>query len=152
MQIRRAAVADLPALNGLVQAAKAYEGRYRSILDGYAITAVQVARDLMFLAETPGGQLLGFYSLVTGPEPELDLLFVADAAQGTGLGRALFEHLKATAQAADITRVKIVSHPPSEGFYRKMGAMPVGIKAPTAKATWTRPILELPVPGKYSRA
>jgi len=144
MLIRRAVLTDLPALNELVQAASAYQGDYRSILDGYRVTESQVTRDQMFLAEEVGA-LLGFYSLVTGPEPELDLMFVADAAQGVGLGRTLFDHLKATADGLRIDRIKIVSHPPSEGFYRKMGAVRVGVKAPTAKVTWARPILELSV-------
>lgn len=151
MLIRRAEPADLPALNLLVQAASAYQGDYRSILDGYRVTEYQVTGGQMFLAEGADG-LLGFYSLVLGPEPELDLMFVADAAQGTGLGRLLFDHLKATADALGIDRIKIVSHPPSEGFYRKMGAVRVGVKAPTAKATWARPILELSVAATRSRS
>lgn len=151
MLIRRAQIADLPALNDLVQAASAYRGDYRSILDGYCVTDRQVMRDQMFLAEA-AGELLGFYSLVTGPEPELDLMFVADAAQGTGLGRALFDHLKATADGLGIERIKIVSHPPSEGFYLKMGAIRIGVKAPTAKATWVRPILELSVAATRNRS
>jgi N-acetylglutamate synthase-like GNAT family acetyltransferase len=149
--IRRAEIADLPALNRLVQAAGAYQGDYRSILDGYRVTENQVTRDQMFLAEE-AGVLRGFYSLVLSPEPELDLMFVADAAQGTGLGRLLFDHLKATAAALGIERIKIVSHPPSEGFYRKMGAVRVGVKAPTAKATWPRPILELSVAATRRRS
>lgn len=151
MLIRRATVADLPALNDLVQAASAYHGAYRSILDGYRVTEHQVTRDQMFLAEGPGG-LLGFYSLLTGPEPELDLMFVGDAGQGAGLGRALFDHLKAMADDLGIDRIKIVSHPPSEGFYLKMGAVRVGVKAPTAKATWSRPILELSVAATRRRS
>ncbi len=141
--VRRATAADLEALNSLTQASRAYDGPYRAMLDGYRISADQVARDTIYLAERDG-EILGYYSLITR-EPELDLMFVSDTAQGLGVGRLLFAHLRETARRLAITRITIVSHPPSEGFYLRMGAERVGTRPPRPRINWEQPILELAV-------
>ena len=143
-QLRRAAKADLPRLNALMKSVRAYQGVYGTILENYALGDVQLQRDRIFLAED-GGNILGFYSLIVVGEPELDLMFVADAAQGTGLGKILFDHMRETARAHRIASVLIVSHPPSAGFYERMGAVRDGMKQPSGGATWDRPILRLAV-------
>lgn len=140
--IRRAELGDLPALNALMHASSAYAGEYARILEGYDVTEAQIASDVVVLAERLG-VVAGFYSLVTAPQPELDLMFVADAAQGSGLGRALFAHMRAEALARGIGEVKIISHPPALPFYERMGAIRVGESPPHGKATWARPILKL---------
>lgn len=142
LHIRRATVADLPAINALVQASSAYQGEYRAMIAPYVVTATQAQRDEMHLGLDPLG-LAGFYSLTLGDEPELDLMFVADRVQGTGFGRILFTHLRATARRLGLPRIKIVSHPPSVGFYRRMGAIETGVKPPAGRVTWPRPILML---------
>lgn len=144
LQMRRALPDDAQALTDLMQASRAYEGSYRSILDGYAITKDQIARDAIYLAEQ-NDQVVGFYSLTLTGDPELDLLFVADRMQGSGLGKMLIEHMKEQARQRGIGNVKIVSHPPSVGFYQKMGATIVGAAPPTKKVTWERPILSLAI-------
>lgn len=143
--IRRAAPSDVDALNRLMHDSSAYSGSYATILQGYAITVAQVGSDRIYLAETGDSALLGFYSLTLVPEPELDLIFVADGTQGSGLGRDLFDHMRSVATDLGVDAVKIVSHPPSVGFYERMGAVRVGTKAPTPTAAWERPILSLPV-------
>jgi GNAT superfamily N-acetyltransferase len=142
--IRRASACDAEALNDLMHASSAYRGEYARILENYAVTAAQVERDLMFAAEAEGG-LLGFYSLTLTGEPELDLMFVADSMRGSGLGRLLFEHMRAEAANRGIERIRIVSHPPAIGFYEAMGAVRVGVSPPLGKASWSRPILFLSV-------
>jgi predicted N-acetyltransferase YhbS len=121
----------------------AYQGDYARILEGYQVTAGQIQRDEVFVAEE-GGQVLGFYSLANiEVEPELDLLFVADLAQARGVGSALFGHMRSKACELGISTVRIVSHPPAERFYMRMGAQRVGCKAPTGKVSWLRPVLVL---------
>jgi GNAT superfamily N-acetyltransferase len=105
-----------------MRSVRAYQGAYGAILDGYALGDAQLARDKIFLAES-NGEILGFYSLIVDGEPELDLMFVSDAAQGTGLGKVLFDHMRETARQAGVAFVTIVSHPPSVGFYERMGAI-----------------------------
>jgi len=144
--IRRATATDAPLLTQLMQAARAYQGPYAAILQGYAISAEQIARDQIHLAEGSDGQLLGFYSLAgLDRDPELDLMFVADAGQGTGLGARLFAHMRATARACGAREVKIVSHPPAEGFYLRMGARRIGTMPPGGRVSWPRPLLSLAI-------
>ncbi|NUS37935.1 MAG: GNAT family N-acetyltransferase [Lysobacter sp.] len=146
VHIRRAVGADADALTALTQRSRAYEGRYRAILEGYAITAAQVARDACHAAFDEDGGLLGYYSLVhdrVAGDAELDLLFVDDAAQGRGVGALLFAHMRKTARALGAHRVRIVSHPPAEPFYLRMGAVRVGEQPPRGRVAWARPLLEL---------
>jgi len=127
-----------------MKSVRVYQGAYGVILEGYALGEAQLHRDQIFLAEADG-EILGFYSLIVEGEPELDLMFVADAAQGTGLGKILFDHMRETARSQGISSVLIVSHPPSVGFYERMGAVHEGTKPPSGRVTWERPILRLAV-------
>ncbi len=131
-------------MNRLMHASRAYAGVYRRILDGYALTPEQIARDHVVVADRDG-HVLGFYSLITGSKPELDLMFVADDAQGTGMGACLLRHMGKEAERLGIVSVRIVSHPPSAGFYERMGAIRIGTKPPSGRVTWERPILDLPI-------
>jgi N-acetylglutamate synthase-like GNAT family acetyltransferase len=142
--IRRASVSDAAALTQLMHTSSAYKGDYARILEGYGVTPEQIADDAVYLAER-AGRLVGFYSLIPGASPELDLMFVTDTMQGTGVGRRLFEHMQAKAAELGITNVKIVSHPPAVDFYQRMGAVRVGAKSPSSRITWERPILDLPI-------
>lgn len=127
-------------LTALMRDCSAYRGEYASILDGYEVTAAYLDSHPAFLAEA-AGVVLGFYSLLLRP-PELDLLFVADAAQGTGVGAALVAHMLDQARARGIAAVRVVSHPPAEGFYRRMGARRIGVvPARPPRITWERPEL-----------
>ncbi|TFW32483.1 GNAT family N-acetyltransferase [Massilia horti] len=149
VDIRRALAEDAPALTALMHASAAYRGAYAAILDGYAVTPAQIGRDLLYVA-LKDGQPLGFYSLVHATcEPELDLMFVSDTAQGCGVGALLFQHMQESARSLGIGRVKIVSHPPAEAFYLRMGAQRIGSILPAGRVTWARPLLSLPVePGQ----
>lgn len=145
--IRRAVAADAPILTQLMHASSAYRGPYAAILQGYAISPEQIARDHIHLAADAQGRVLGFYSLTTPAgaerEAELDLMFVADAGQGSGLGARLFDHMRATARACGLGAVTIVSHPPAEGFYVRMGARRIGTVLPGGRVGWPRPLLSL---------
>ncbi|MFY8105765.1 MAG: GNAT family N-acetyltransferase [Elstera sp.] len=142
--LRPACASDADALTGLMKESSAYSGVYAALLDGYRITAQQITRDHFRVAEAEG-RLLGFYSLALGNEPELDLLFVADAAQGLGIGRVLMLDLIEAARLKGFLAIKIVSHPPSLGFYLRQGAVQVGIKPASGRASWERPVLMLPI-------
>ncbi|EKX68336.1 GNAT family N-acetyltransferase [Streptomyces ipomoeae] len=140
--ITRATARDAARLTALVRASNGYQGRYAPIIAGYEVTADYVARHPTFVALDEGGGLLGFYSLFLEPPAELDMLFVANEAQGTGLGRLLVEHMLAEARKAGLTEVRVVSNPPAERFYRRVGAELVGRVPPKPpKVTWERPEL-----------
>ncbi|MEU1814005.1 GNAT family N-acetyltransferase [Streptomyces roseifaciens] len=141
--IRRATAADAGRLTELVRGSGAYRGGYEAMVEDYAVTVDYIAAHDVFAAEADDGTLLGFYALILGPPAELDLMFVADAAQGLGVGRRLASHMKDRARAAGLSGVRVVSHPPSEGFYRSVGARRVGtVPAALPKITWERPVLE----------
>jgi len=91
-------------------------------------------------------RLLGFYALVLSP-PELDLMFVADAVQGLGVGRRLVDHMLTEARDAGLDEIRVVSHPPAEGFYRSVGAKRVGtVRADPPAVMWDRPDMIITVP------
>ncbi|MFJ2435997.1 GNAT family N-acetyltransferase [Streptomyces anulatus] len=142
--VRRAAAGDARRLTRLVRTSGAYEGPYASMVEGYRVGPDYIETHRVFVAqEVATGRILGFYALLLDP-PELDLMFVADSAQGLGIGRLLATHLREEARSAGLTGVRIVSHPPAEGFYRSIGAEPVGtVRADPPAVLWDRPELLL---------
>ena len=140
MIIRPATRSDLAAINELMRRSSAYDGEYRAILDGYRVTPEQLARDAFRIAELEG-DAAGFFSLASGPPVELDLMFGNDRFQGAGIGAALFQDMRRLAWAMGAAEIRIVSHPPSAGFYERMGAVRVGEKPPAGRITWSRPVL-----------
>ncbi|MCW8096175.1 GNAT family N-acetyltransferase [Streptomyces tauricus] len=149
VSVRRATARDAKRLTRLVRGSRAYEGQYAAMVAGYRVGPDYIETHRVFVAaatEGHEGQVLGFYSLVLAP-PELDLMFVADQAQGRGVGRLLVAHMKSEARAAGLDRVRVVSHPPAEGFYRSVGAVHVGTAPATPPAVvWDRPELEFRIP------
>ncbi|MFF7857036.1 GNAT family N-acetyltransferase [Streptomyces sp. NPDC007904] len=147
--VRRAVARDAKRLTRLVRGSRAYEGPYAAMVAGYRVGPDYIEAHRVFVAvdtDDPAGRVLGFYSLVLVP-PELDLLFVADGSQRRGVGRLLVEHMKSQARAAGLDRVRVVSHPPAEGFYRSVGALPCGtVPANPPAVAWDRPELEFLVP------
>jgi GNAT superfamily N-acetyltransferase len=89
------------------------------------------------------GAIVGFYALIPhGADQELDLFFTANDAQGTGVGRRLFEAMAARARVLGATCVLISSNPEAAGFYRRMGAVDVGVTPPGDGIGWARPKLK----------
>ncbi|WP_221353640.1 GNAT family N-acetyltransferase [Streptomyces beigongshangae] len=145
--VRRAVARDAKRLTRLVRGSRAYEGQYAAMVGGYRVGPDYIEAHRVFAAtEGHDGPVIGFYSLVLTP-PELDLMFVADRAQGRGIGRLLVAHMRSQARAAGLDRVRVVSHPPAEGFYRSVGAVPTGTAPATPPAVvWDRPELEFRIP------
>ncbi|MDQ1043484.1 GNAT family N-acetyltransferase [Streptomyces sp. V4I2] len=147
--VRRAVARDAKRLTRLVRGSRAYEGQYAAMVADYRVGPDYIETHRVFVAVAADeyeNRVLGFYSLVLAP-PELDLLFVADGAQGRGIGRLLVAHMKSEARTAGLDRVRVVSHPPAEGFYRSVGAVHTGTAPANPPAVaWDRPELELHIP------
>ncbi|MDQ0828266.1 GNAT superfamily N-acetyltransferase [Streptomyces achromogenes] len=147
--IRRAIARDAKRLTRLVRGSGAYEGKYAAAVEGYRVGPDYIEAHRAFVAVGAGehgGRIFGFYSLVLVP-PELDLLFVADEAQGRGIGRLLVAHMQSEARAAGLARVKVVSHPPAEDFYHRVGAVLTGTAFASPPAVpWNRPEFEFRIP------
>ncbi|MFF7736498.1 GNAT family N-acetyltransferase [Streptomyces sp. NPDC007984] len=146
--VRRAVARDAKRLTRLVRGSRAYEGQYAAMVADYRVGPDYVETHRVFVAvdaDDAAGPVLGFYALVLVP-PELDLLFVADESQGRGIGRLLVEHMRSEARTAGLTQVRVVSHPPAEGFYRSVGALPTGtVPANPPAVAWDRPELRFSI-------
>ncbi|MFJ3299558.1 GNAT family N-acetyltransferase [Streptomyces bacillaris] len=138
--VRRATARDARRLTRLVRTSRAYEGPYAPMVAGYRVGPDYIEAHRVFVAaDRDDDRVLGFYALTLQP-PELDLMFVADEAQGLGIGRLLIGHLREEAGRAGLTGVRIVAHPPAEGFYRSVGAEPTGtVRANPPAVLWDRP-------------
>jgi GNAT superfamily N-acetyltransferase len=145
MRIRRATARDAKRLTRLVHNSRAYEGPYAPMIAGYRVGPDYIETHRVFLAADEDERLLGFYALILSP-PELDLMFVADSAQGLGIGRLLVEHMIGEARGAGLSAVRVVSHPPAEGFYLSVGAQRIGtVRANPPAVMWDRPELVIPI-------
>ncbi|MFJ2559565.1 MULTISPECIES: GNAT family N-acetyltransferase [unclassified Streptomyces] len=145
VEIRRATAGDAGRLTKLVRGSHAYRGPYASMVAGYRVGQDYIETHEVYVATGEDGRVLGFYALVLDP-PELDLMFVADDAQGLGIGRRLVGHLTGRAREAGLDAVRVVAHPPAEGFYRSVGALRTGTVAARPPAVpWDRPEMVLPV-------
>ncbi|MEU9362603.1 GNAT family N-acetyltransferase [Streptomyces sp. NPDC048301] len=142
--VRRAVARDARRLTRLVTSSRAYEGPYAPMVAGYKVGPDYIEAHEVHVAVDGDGRVLGFYSLILSP-PELDLMFVADDVQGRGVGRLLVSHLREEARKAGLAFVRVVAHPPAEGFYRSMGAERTGtVEARPPAVMWDRPELVLP--------
>ncbi|WP_031087206.1 GNAT family N-acetyltransferase [Streptomyces sp. NRRL WC-3549] len=147
IRIRRAVARDARRLTRLVTRSRAYEGPYAPMVEGYRVGPDYIEAHRVFVAVDADDHVLGFYALLLAP-PEVDLMFVADEAQGRGIGRLLAGHLRDEARRAGLTRVRVVAHPPSEGFYRSVGAERTGtVPAGPPAVMWDRPELTFAIDG-----
>lgn len=145
MIVRRALPADTAALRALMATSNGYERpAARAMIVAYAGGwSVPEGAHEVWVAEADGA-VVGFYALIPhGADRELDLFFTDNAAQGAGLGRRLFEHMAGQARAKGAARVVISSNPEAAGFYRRMGAIDIGVSPPGEGITWERPKLAL---------
>ena len=129
--IRRARPAEAAAISELAFRSKAHWGYDAEFLElsreDLTTSPVEVANMPIYVAECDGN-IAGFYSLA--PEQDgnvvLDDLFVDPRCIGRGLGRRLWEHAVATAQAMGFAAMVFQSDPHAEGFYTAMGAVRAG--------------------------
>ncbi|MFI0238751.1 GNAT family N-acetyltransferase [Streptomyces sp. NPDC016845] len=144
--VRRATARDAKRLTRLVRGSRAYEGPYAAMVAEYRVGPDYIEAHRVFVAASlADDRVLGFYSLLLAP-PELDLMFVANDAQGLGIGRLLVAHMRDEAHTAGLDHVRVVAHPPAEGFYRSVGAHRTGtaVARPPVVA-WDRPELVFPI-------
>ncbi|MFB7515251.1 GNAT family N-acetyltransferase [Streptomyces sp. NPDC056144] len=139
--VRRATADDSKRLTRLVRTSAAYRGDYAPMVEGYQVGAAYIEHHEVHVAVDGTGRVLGFYALLVDrpDEAELDLAFVADSAQGLGIGRLLIEHMTARAAAHGLDSVRVVAHPPAEEFYLRTGAVRTGTVPHSGRIHWDRP-------------
>lgn len=143
--IRRATPQDRAALVALMETSNGYEApAARAMIADFVPRWTIAETDEVWLDEDDG-EALGFHQLIPHSENvlELDLFFTANAAQGRGVGRRLFDHMAARARALGAGAVVISSNPKAAEFYRRMGAVDIGVSPPVGEIRWERPRLRL---------
>jgi ribosomal protein S18 acetylase RimI-like enzyme len=148
IRIRRARASDLPELTRIAHAAKRHWNYSDELItlwrDDLTVTSDDLQDDLVFCAERDG-TLAGFYSVSgDGPSREIEHMWVLPEHIGSGIGRALFEHMTAELRAAGVELLRIESDPNAVGFYERMGARRIG-DVPATPAGRTLPLLELAI-------
>ncbi|MCE3288754.1 MAG: family N-acetyltransferase [Caulobacter sp.] len=143
--IRRAGPQDRAALVALMEESNGYEApAARAMIAEFIPRWTFTEADEVWLDEEDG-QALGFHQLIPHSEGvlELDLFFTANAAQGRGVGRRLFEQMAERARTLGATAVVISSNPHAADFYRRMGAIDIGVSPPVGAIIWERPKFRL---------
>ena len=131
LQLARITPDHQAAINELILRSKAHWGYDATMMDAIArVLRVDpdAAAEGRAIAGWRGDDALGIaqlsrpYEDSRGLALELELLFIAPQAIGTGLGRDLYEWALNQARSADAVRLDILSDPFARGFYTAMGA------------------------------
>ncbi|HKQ98324.1 MAG TPA: GNAT family N-acetyltransferase [Candidatus Polarisedimenticolia bacterium] len=112
---------------------------------GLAVTPDYIEREVVWVVEA-GTEVVGFYALVArGRDCLLDHFWVDPGRQGSGVGRAMFEHAVEHVRHLGADRLMIESDPNAAAFYLHMGASEIGhLPAPVAGDAARRlPVLEV---------
>jgi GNAT superfamily N-acetyltransferase len=146
---RRACAADSAELTRIAHAAKRHWGYPDELIDLWkedlTLLPADVEENLVFCAERDGA-IAGFYS-VSGAGTaagEIEHMWVLPGHIGTGLGRALFEHMVGRLRESGVKTLRIESDPNAAAFYERMGARREGDVRATP-AGRTLPLLVLTI-------
>ena len=148
--LRRARPDEASTLTELALAAKGFWGYDQAFIEScraeLTISPDDVLRRRYVVAELDG-LVVGFYS-VDGEPPvgELSNMWVRPSEIGSGLGRVMWQDAMAAAAAAGFEHLKIGADPNAEGFYRKMGAEPIGETPSESIPGRTLPLMRVKVP------
>ena len=130
MNIRQASSEEAAELTRIAHDAKRHWGYPEHWMEHWdadlTISPEFISNNQVFVAEE-GDRLSGFYALtIKNQKAELEHMWVAPDAIGTGIGKALFLSAMQKAAELKVRSVEISSDPNAEGFYQKMGAYRVG--------------------------
>jgi ribosomal protein S18 acetylase RimI-like enzyme len=149
--IRPARLLEAPALTAIAHAAKRRWGYPEAWIaawsQGLTIAPAMIDAHTVLVAEV-GGEVRGVAVLADRQSYwSLEHLWVDPAAQGQGIGRALFEAVTDAAGRRRGGVVRVESDPHAVGFYERMGARHAGsVPAPVLGTDRELPVLELDVP------
>ena len=129
--LRRAEIADCPALTDIALRAKAHWGYDRAFMeacrDELAVTPETLALGETWLAETVDGVVLGFVDIrFEDGVAEVHAAFVDPDHMGRRVGARLWSEVEAVARRMGARRIGIDSDPNAVGFYQRMGAVRTG--------------------------
>jgi len=132
--IRNARPEEAEALTALSLRSKAHWGYdadfMRRCIAVLTLDPGAIAAGSVFVAVDDADRPLGVAGIEVRDEPgccEVTRLFVAPEAMGRGIGRALFGRLVAWMQERGYARLLILSDPQAEAFYKRCGAVRLGM-------------------------
>ena len=131
IHIRRAKPDEAAALTEIAHAAKRHWGYPEKWIERWkedlTITPEFVASNEVFVAMA-GEEIAGCCAIVLGRNSiaELEHMWIKPERIGTGVGRALFIHVKKRAKDLGLPALELSSDPNAEGFYQRMGATRIG--------------------------
>lgn len=128
--IRRARPDEAGALTELAHAAKRYWGYPENWIEHWkedlTITEDFIAANEVYVAMI-GDEMAGCCALALGEsQAELEHMWIKPERIGTGVGKALFTHVKNHARDLNVPELELSADPNAEGFYQRMGATRVG--------------------------
>ena len=145
--IRPAHLEDAPALTALALRSKAHWGYDDAFLaacvPGLTIDDAVLGAGPAFVAGDDAAN--GFVAMdLAGPDgAEVTHLFVDPPAIGSGVGRRLWDRAVGAALLAGAPSVVVEADPNAAGFYRRLGAQPIGERPSSAAPDRTLPLLRI---------
>jgi GNAT superfamily N-acetyltransferase len=133
MEIIQANPSHASALTGVALAAKRHWGYPEAWIESWR-PALTITPEFVNANETwmivDKEKPIGFYAL-TRKENKLELthMWLLPQQMGQGIGRAMFHHAIGRARKLNFSTFEIESDPNAEGFYLRMGARRVGVRA-----------------------
>jgi N-acetylglutamate synthase-like GNAT family acetyltransferase len=130
VQIRRAEPDEAVVLTEIAHAAKRHWGYPENWIRHWkadlTITPEFIANNQMYVAIS-GEEIVGCCAITFNESvAELEHMWIRPDHIGTGVGRALFLHVKERAANLKVPALEISADPNAEGFYERMGATRTG--------------------------
>jgi GNAT superfamily N-acetyltransferase len=130
IEIRRADPVEAGTLTEVAHAAKRHWGYPESWIKHWrselTITPEFIAHNEVYVAVIRE-EIIGCCALLYDVQlAELEHMWLKPEHIGTGVGRALFEHVRKRAKELNISELEISADPNAEGFYEHMGATRIG--------------------------
>lgn len=138
---------DAVTMRGIHRRAKSSHGYTDAQMEQFAaevtetLTSDLIASNAFVIAEQ-AGNMVGFAGVLDTGDPEtlhLEYLFIDPDAQGSGIGRRLFEWAVEEATARGVAALEFHSDPHVTGFYDRLGATRVGETPSSVIEGWSIP-------------
>ena len=130
VQIRRATPDEAATLTAIAHAAKRHWGYPEEWIERWKVD-LTIAPDLIANNEVfvaiVSDEIAGCCALVVNDSlAEIEHMWIKPEQIGSGVGRALFDHVRDRANELHLPALELSADPNAEGFYARMGAARVG--------------------------
>jgi N-acetylglutamate synthase-like GNAT family acetyltransferase len=130
IKIRRATPDEADTLTSIAHAAKRHWGYPEKWIEHWrndlTLSSDFIANNEVYVAVIED-RIAGCGALVLSDSlAELEHMWIDPQQMGTGIGRALFEHVTQRARQLGLNELELSADPNAEGFYERMGAERIG--------------------------